>query len=176
MLTDAIGIYDIAWSILNLLTSRFRTLKLQMNCARSRFGTIITIVPLLRTIYFLMRLQYWHRHSLQKRDFFWKFMDDFFQTLFEILSSEASYLKSLNVVISHYMEAKMFNPKCQQCSLKRHEYHTLFSNILAVRKVSNRWVIIIHTHINYNVVLIETGNGLFCIQLLTCTSPLTFWN
>lgn len=60
------------------------------------------------------------------------------QSLFEIITSEASYLKSLNIVTNHFMEAEGFNPVYGEGVLKKHEYHTIFSNIYAVKKVSNK--------------------------------------
>lgn len=61
------------------------------------------------------------------------------QALFEMFTSEASYLKSLNAGMRLYEEADDLNPsKCWECRLTKDEYSTLFLNIRAVRKVSNR--------------------------------------
>ncbi len=65
-------------------------------------------------------------------------MFSYSQSLFEILTSEASYQKSLNLVISHFMAAEELDPRkgSATCVLQKHEHHTLFSNIVDVRDVS----------------------------------------
>ncbi|KAJ8021370.1 Rho guanine nucleotide exchange factor 26 [Holothuria leucospilota] len=53
------------------------------------------------------------------------------EALYEIITSEESYLKSLNLVITHFMES----PELKEC-FQPQEHHTLFSNIATVRNVS----------------------------------------
>ena len=48
--------------------------------------------------------------------------------MFEVLTSEASYLKSLNILVSHFMGAEEFN---QEHVLSQRDKNTLFSDILA---------------------------------------------
>ena len=50
--------------------------------------------------------------------------------MFEVITSEASYLKSLNVLVSHFMQCPQFNPENENAVLTKREKHVLFSDIL----------------------------------------------
>lgn len=55
------------------------------------------------------------------------------QAMFELVTSEASYYKSMNLLIYHFME----NEKLKKI-LHPSEAHILFSNLLDVMAVSER--------------------------------------
>ena len=57
----------------------------------------------------------------------------FLQSMFEVLTSEASYLRSLRVLTEHFLE----NRDLDEAMIMR-DRKTLFSNILRVREVSER--------------------------------------
>ena len=67
------------------------------------------------------------------------------ESLFEIMTSEASYLKSLDVLVHTFMEAAELDvsqsqPLGSSCLLSKPEHKVLFSNIHKVRSVSKRCV------------------------------------
>ena len=53
--------------------------------------------------------------------------------MFEVLTSEASYLRSLRVLTNHFLESR----ELEEAMIIR-DRKTLFSNILRVREVSER--------------------------------------
>lgn len=55
------------------------------------------------------------------------------KAMFELVTSEASYYKSLNLLVSHFME----NERLKKI-LHPSEAHILFSNVLDVMAVSQR--------------------------------------
>jgi hypothetical protein len=62
-----------------------------------------------------------------------------FQAMFEIITSEASYLKSLNILINVFLMSQEFSAEhSDKCVINRQERHVLFSNIGAVREASER--------------------------------------
>ena len=60
-------------------------------------------------------------------------IDPSLQALFEVITSEASNLKSLNILINNFIESTAL---CN--TLDSRDKHTLFSNAVAVRDVSSR--------------------------------------
>lgn len=59
--------------------------------------------------------------------------------MFEIITSEASYLKSLNILIDTFLKSQEFSAELSdKCVINRQERHVLFSNIGAVREASER--------------------------------------
>ena len=70
--------------------------------------------------------------------------------MFEVITSEASYLKSLDILVSHFMMSKVFlpNPNLPSTNpnefqlIDRQQYHFLFSGVSAVKSVSERLVAI----------------------------------
>ncbi|KAJ8342974.1 hypothetical protein SKAU_G00329020 [Synaphobranchus kaupii] len=57
------------------------------------------------------------------------------ESMFEVLTSEASYLRSLRVLTDHFLDSRDLDE-----TLIIHDKKTLFSNILAVREVSERFM------------------------------------
>ena len=63
------------------------------------------------------------------------------EAMFEVIMSEATYLRSLDVLIEHFMDDPGMNPNLpegRRVMLKR-EHHVIFSNIRDVRQASARW-------------------------------------
>ena len=53
------------------------------------------------------------------------------EAMFEMITSEASYLKSLNVLVSHFVQCPEFSKDDgEDAVLSRRERHILFSDIL----------------------------------------------
>jgi len=69
--------------------------------------------------------------------------------MFEVITSEASYLKSLDILVSHFMLNKPLLPNpnlpalegdgSHQQILDRQQYHFLFSGISSIKGVSERY-------------------------------------
>ena len=63
------------------------------------------------------------------------------EAIFEVISSEASYLKSLDILVTHFMLHKAFLPNpnypsedgTEEQILDRHQYHFLFSGVSAIK-------------------------------------------
>lgn len=83
----------------------------------------------------------------------WSFYTIFYQAMFEVITSEASYLKSLDILISHFMLDRdlLPNPNLPAVDpvanatgevltqiLDRQQYHFLFSGLSAIKGVSER--------------------------------------
>lgn len=61
--------------------------------------------------------------------------------MFEIITSEATYLKSLNVLMDVFLMSEEFGADMSnKCVLTRQERHVIFSNIGAIRDTSERYV------------------------------------
>uniref|UniRef100_A0A1I8AW79 DH domain-containing protein n=1 Tax=Steinernema glaseri TaxID=37863 RepID=A0A1I8AW79_9BILA len=61
------------------------------------------------------------------------------EAFFEVITSEASYLRSMNVLITHFMAApELLGSKSTQSVISNSERKHLFSNILAVRDCSEK--------------------------------------
>ena len=61
------------------------------------------------------------------------------ESMFEIITSEASYLKSLNVLMDVFLCSDEFgSDMSNKCVLTRNERHVIFSNIGAIRDASER--------------------------------------
>ena len=81
------------------------------------------------------------------------------QTLFEIITSEASYLKSLHLVISHFVESVEFDAIHSPAAIvTKRDFKILFSNIVAVWTVSARLVVLSLSPDRFKCV--------FCISLI----------
>uniref|UniRef100_A0ACB8FAV3 Uncharacterized protein n=1 Tax=Sphaerodactylus townsendi TaxID=933632 RepID=A0ACB8FAV3_9SAUR len=68
--------------------------------------------------------------------------------MFELVTSEASYYKSLNLLIYHFME----NEKLKKI-LHPSEAHILFSNVLDVMAVSERFLLDLEKRVEENIVI-----------------------
>uniref|UniRef100_A0A2K6AHR0 Ephexin-1 n=1 Tax=Mandrillus leucophaeus TaxID=9568 RepID=A0A2K6AHR0_MANLE len=70
------------------------------------------------------------------------------EAMFELVTSEASYYKSLNLLVSHFMEnermRKLLHPS---------EAHILFSNVLDVLAVSERFLLELEHRMEENIVI-----------------------
>ncbi|GAB1603834.1 hypothetical protein Ahia01_000664700 [Argonauta hians] len=62
------------------------------------------------------------------------------EAIFEVITSEASYLKSLNILMTTFLHSPEFSDKCSKSVLSRQERHELFSNIGAVRETSEKFL------------------------------------
>ena len=60
--------------------------------------------------------------------------------MFEVITSEATYLRSLDVLISHFMEDPGMNPGLPEGRrvLDKRQHHVIFSNVREVRDTSAR--------------------------------------
>jgi hypothetical protein len=58
--------------------------------------------------------------------------------MFEIMTSEASYLKSLNVLMNIFVMAPEFSAESDKCILSKRERQFLFSNVGSIRDVSSK--------------------------------------
>ena len=59
-----------------------------------------------------------------------------FKAYFEVITSEASYLKSLNILIDTFLMSKFLSP--DSGNVTRLERHHIFSNIVSVMETSER--------------------------------------
>ncbi|XP_028394299.1 rho guanine nucleotide exchange factor 5-like isoform X2 [Dendronephthya gigantea] len=62
------------------------------------------------------------------------------EAIFEVISSEASYLKSLNLLVDHFLKSPAFSSDSNDPVLSKHEVSELFSNIMEVVNVSERFL------------------------------------
>lgn len=69
------------------------------------------------------------------------------QSMFEVITSEMSYLRSLRVLTEHFMESSELND-----TLIIMDKKTLFSNILRIQEVSERWV---HVYVKFTVITVQ---------------------
>ncbi|XP_062049528.1 ephexin-1 [Lepus europaeus] len=70
------------------------------------------------------------------------------EAMFELVTSEASYYKSLSLLVSHFME----NERLKK-TLHPSEAHILFSNVLDVMAVSERFLLELERRMEENIVL-----------------------
>ncbi|XP_070609150.1 ephexin-1 isoform X2 [Erythrolamprus reginae] len=70
------------------------------------------------------------------------------EAMFELVTSEASYYKSLNLLICHFME----NDRLKKI-LHPSEAHILFSNVLDVMAVSERFLLDLEKRVEENIVI-----------------------
>ncbi|KAM4714675.1 uncharacterized protein arhgef15b [Anableps anableps] len=75
------------------------------------------------------------------------------ESMFEVLTSEASYLRSLRVLIEHFMDSRELTETIIISDKK-----TLFSNILKVREVSERFLKDLEDHIFKEIVFPDICN------------------
>ncbi|XP_071422131.1 ephexin-1 isoform X2 [Pithys albifrons albifrons] len=70
------------------------------------------------------------------------------EAMFELVTSEASYYKSLNLLVSHFME----NERLKKI-LHPSEAHILFSNVMDVMAVSERFLLDLEQRVEENIVI-----------------------
>uniref|UniRef100_A0A0X3PU80 Rho guanine nucleotide exchange factor 16 n=1 Tax=Schistocephalus solidus TaxID=70667 RepID=A0A0X3PU80_SCHSO len=69
---------------------------------------------------------------------------------FEILTSEASYFKSLNVLVDFFYKAPVFTPGTPNAIVTAFDKHQLFSNILDIHVTSENLLHALETHFKEN--------------------------
>ncbi|CAH3183181.1 unnamed protein product [Porites lobata] len=62
------------------------------------------------------------------------------EAMFEVITSEASYLRSLNILMSQFIKSEELNAGSSLCVLERGQSHVLFSNINSIKSVSENFV------------------------------------
>ena len=76
------------------------------------------------------------------------------EAYFEVITSEASYLRSLNILITHFMASQeMLGSKSTLSVISNVERKHLFSNIFAVRDCSERLLCDLESRLEENLVL-----------------------
>ncbi|CAH3184643.1 unnamed protein product [Porites lobata] len=60
------------------------------------------------------------------------------EAMFEVITSEASYLRSLNILMSQFIKSEELNAGSSLCVLERGQSHVLFSNINSIKSVSEK--------------------------------------
>ncbi|XP_007905413.2 rho guanine nucleotide exchange factor 19 [Callorhinchus milii] len=75
------------------------------------------------------------------------------EAMFEVITSEASYLRSLTVAVNHFS-------KCRELldTLTPTEVHTLFSNLLGVREASERFLLELEDRLEEKVLVTNIGD------------------
>ena len=60
--------------------------------------------------------------------------------MFEVITSEATYLRSLDVLIEHFVEDPGMNPSLPEGRrvLDKRQHHVIFSNVREVRDICAR--------------------------------------
>ena len=61
--------------------------------------------------------------------------------MFEVIATEGSYVRSLDVLVAHFMEDPGMNPELPDGRrvLNRRQYHVIFSNVREVHEVAKRY-------------------------------------
>lgn len=78
------------------------------------------------------------------------------EAMFEVITSEASYLKSLNILIEHFIQCPEFSDEFSpQCVLNRLDRHILFSDVFPVKEVSERLLTDLENHWKENIMLTD---------------------
>lgn len=69
---------------------------------------------------------------------------DCLQAMFEVIATEDSYVRSLDVLVKHFMEDPGMNPDLPEGRrvLNRRQYHVIFSNVREVHEVAKRYDVI----------------------------------
>ncbi|KAJ7379711.1 Rho guanine nucleotide exchange factor 26 [Desmophyllum pertusum] len=62
------------------------------------------------------------------------------EAMFEVITSEASYIRSLNILMLHFLSSDDLSPGSSLCVLERGQSHVLFSNISAIKSVSESFL------------------------------------
>ncbi len=63
--------------------------------------------------------------------------------MFEVISSEATYLRSLDVLIQNFMDDPGMNPHLPEGRrvIDKRQHHVIFSNVKEVREVSSEFLL-----------------------------------
>jgi neuronal guanine nucleotide exchange factor len=64
------------------------------------------------------------------------------EAMFEVLTSEASYLRSLKVLVEHFMDDPGMNPNLPEGRrvLDKRQHHVIFSNVKEVQLISTQFL------------------------------------
>ena len=73
------------------------------------------------------------------------------EAMFEVISSEASYLKSLNILISHFVQSSQFSG--DTTVLNKRDQRILFSEVISVRACSEKFLADLESRWQESVVL-----------------------
>ena len=73
------------------------------------------------------------------------------EAMFEVISSEASYLKSLNILISHFVQSNQFSG--DSSVLSKRDQRILFSEVISVRSCSEKFLADLESRWQESVVL-----------------------
>ncbi|KAG1667383.1 Ephexin-1 [Nymphon striatum] len=102
------------------------------------------------------------------------------EAIFEVMTSEASYLKSLDVLVNHFMSCPEFVSEFStECVLTRHDKHILFSDVLPVYEVSKRLLADFEKHWQEDIrlpkicdILYEHASKYFNVYVKYCSNQL----
>ncbi|XP_074501206.1 rho guanine nucleotide exchange factor 19 [Sebastes fasciatus] len=75
------------------------------------------------------------------------------ETMFELIGSEASYLRSLGVAVNHFYSSKPLKR-----TLKQMEHHVLFSNIRRVMAASEKFLMDLEIRLGESVLISQVGD------------------
>ncbi|XP_018542216.1 rho guanine nucleotide exchange factor 19 [Lates calcarifer] len=75
------------------------------------------------------------------------------ESMFELIGSEASYLRSLGVAVSHFHASKPLKQ-----TLSQMEHHILFSNIRRVRAASEKFLMDLEMRLGESVLMSQVGD------------------
>ncbi|KAM4652271.1 rho guanine nucleotide exchange factor 19-like [Discoglossus pictus] len=75
------------------------------------------------------------------------------EAIFEVVTSEASYQRSLSVAVNHFLKSR----KLSDC-LVITDKHTLFSNLPAVKEVSERFLLDLEDRLEKDIFLCDIGD------------------
>lgn len=99
--------------------------------------------------------------------------------MFELITSEASYLRSLNVLTAHFIQSREFSGDGREPILSRLERHALFSDIVPVRECSEALMTDLEKRWQENVlireicdILLEHASKHFEVYIRYCTNQL----
>lgn len=103
------------------------------------------------------------------------------EAMFELITSEASYLRSLNVLTTHFIQSREFSGDSSSAEpvLSRLERHALFSDIVPVRECSEALLTDFEKRWQENVlireicdILLEHASKHFEVYIRYCTNQL----
>ncbi|XP_008317892.1 rho guanine nucleotide exchange factor 5 isoform X2 [Cynoglossus semilaevis] len=75
------------------------------------------------------------------------------ESMFELIGSEASYLRSLGVAVDHFYASKALRR-----TLPRMEHHILFSNIRPIRAASEKFLVDLELRLGQSVLISQVGD------------------
>uniref|UniRef100_T1ISE3 DH domain-containing protein n=1 Tax=Strigamia maritima TaxID=126957 RepID=T1ISE3_STRMM len=102
------------------------------------------------------------------------------EAMFEVITSEASYLKSLNVLVHHFMNCPQFkDASLSDCALTKQEWKILFSDVLPVKAVSEKLLADLEKRWQENVmmeeicdILLDHASKNFSVFIKYCSNQL----